>query len=186
MDEGYSAIPESFDSVLIPDNVVLKDFLRYDNSNSIWYYQNQPFSGQLVSFYPNGLKKELTNIWQGRRHQISQHWFSDGYLRVSATFKKGKLHGEKKLWSQEKDHSLIAQLNYKEGKAHGQQLMWYPSGELYKRLHLNNGKEEGIQQAFRKNGALYANYEAKNGRIYGLKKASLCYGLEEEELKPFQ
>ena len=45
------------------------------------------------------------------------------------------------------------------------------------------GKEEGIQQAFRKNGDLYANYEAKNGRIFGLKKASLCFGLENQKIK---
>ena len=45
------------------------------------------------------------------------------------------------------------------------------------------GKEKGIQRAYRKNGALYANYEAKNGRIFGLKKASLCFGLEDQQIK---
>jgi antitoxin component YwqK of YwqJK toxin-antitoxin module len=69
------------------------------------------------------------------------------------------------------------------GKAHGEQKQWYPTGELYKKLNMNMGKEEGIQQAFRKNGDLYANYEAKEGRIFGLKKAALCYGLEDENIK---
>ena len=45
------------------------------------------------------------------------------------------------------------------------------------------GQEEGLQQAFRKNGDLYANYEAKEGRIFGLKKAALCFGLQNEEIK---
>ena len=45
------------------------------------------------------------------------------------------------------------------------------------------GREEGLQQGFRKNGVVYANYEARDGRFYGLKKAKLCYGLEDENIK---
>ena len=98
-------------------------------------------------------------------------------------FHEGKLHGTKKVWSNEFGYTLIAHLNYENGKAHGEQIQWYKTGELYKKLNLYEGNEDGIQQAFRKNGALYANYEAKNGRIFGLKKTALCYGLEDEKIK---
>jgi antitoxin component YwqK of YwqJK toxin-antitoxin module len=67
--------------------------------------------------------------------------------------------------------------------AHGEQKQWHQTGEIYKKIHLNMGREEGIQQAYRKNGALYANNEAKNGRIFGLRKATLCDGLEDENVK---
>jgi len=93
------------------------------------------------------------------------------------------LHGDKKVWSQDSAHILLTHYTFQNGSAHGEQKKWYPTGELFKVLHLNMGKEEGIQQAFRKNGALFANYEAREGRIFGLKKAALCYGLEDEQVK---
>ena len=80
-------------------------------------------------------------------------------------------------------HILISHLNFRLGKAHGVQKKWYTTGEIFKVLHFNMGIEEGIQQAFRKNGDLFANYEAREGRIFGLKRAALCFGLEDEEVK---
>lgn len=98
-------------------------------------------------------------------------------------YKDGRLHGEKKVWSSDSSHVLIAQLNYSFGKAHGEQKKWYPTGEIFQKTNFNMGIEDGIQQAYRKNGDLYANYEAKNGRIFGLKKAALCYDLENEKIQ---
>jgi len=123
-------------------------------------------------------------ILGGKKQNQATEWYPDGNYKQVANYHLGKLHGEKKLWSTEAaGHILIAHLNYKAGKPHGEQKKWFPTGELFKKLHLNMGKEEGMQQAFRKNGALYANYEAKAGRIYGLKKASLCFGLEDESIQ---
>jgi antitoxin component YwqK of YwqJK toxin-antitoxin module len=87
------------------------------------------------------------------------------------------------MWSPDSSHVLLSHLNYVAGKVHGEQKKWYPTGELFKKLHLNMGKEEGLQQAFRKNGVLFANYEAKKGRVFGLKKAVLCFGLEDEKIQ---
>jgi len=126
---------------------------------------------------------EKTGILNGKKQNKATWWYPDGHIKELANYDKGKLHGEKKRWSSDTSHILIAQLNYHLGKAHGVQKLWYPTGEFYKHLNLNKGKEEGIQQAYRKNGDLYANYEAKNGRIFGLRKAALCYGLEDEKVQ---
>lgn len=170
-------------SVAIPDRVMNKSSLNYDNRTSIWSLNNEPFSGFMVSFHQDSTLKEKTGILDGKKQNQFIQWFPDGKLKQLAHYHKGKLHGEKKLWSTDTSHILITHLNYHLGKAHGEQKQWYPTGELYKKLNMNMGKEEGIQQAFRKNGDLYANYEAKEGRIFGLKKAALCYGLEDENIK---
>lgn len=183
--EPKSSIPaiETNPLLEIPQTTVDISMLDYDNKASLWTLNDLNYSGYSVTYHQDSTLKKKVAILNGKKENQSTRWFPDGHLKQLAHYHKGKLHGEKKMWSSEADHILISHLNYYLGKAHGVQRKWYPSGELYKKLNLNMGREEGIQQAFRKNGDLYANYEAKNGRIFGLKKAALCFGLEDEQLK---
>lgn len=174
----------STDTLLeIPDTSVDKSILHYNNKISLWTLNGQPYSGYTVSFYQDSTLKEKTGIFKGRKENQSIYWHPDGHFRQITFYHKGKLHGEKKVWSPGSNHVLISQLNYHLGKPHGEQKKWYRTGELHKILHLNMGQEEGIQKAFRPNGDLYANYEAKNGRVFGLKKGALCFGLEDENIQ---
>ncbi|WP_254788488.1 toxin-antitoxin system YwqK family antitoxin [Cellulophaga baltica] len=173
-------------SITIPNLSVDKALITYDNKTSTFLINEEPFSGYMISFYEDGTPKEKIGIFNGKKQNKSSYWFSNGKLKQIATYNKGKLHGEKKLWSNDSMYTLVAHLNYNFGKVDGQQKQWYKTGELYKILNLSMGKEDGIQQAFRKNGDLYANYEAKNGRIFGLKKSALCYGLEDEKIKKYE
>lgn len=170
-------------SFVIPDTVVEKSLLNYDKQTSLWSLNDKIYSGYIVSFYEGNIPKEKMSVLDGKKQNESILRYADGHLKEVANYHQGKLHGEKKRWTVDSPHILVAHLHYHLGKAHGEQKQWYPTGEIYKKLNLNMGKEEGIQQAFRKNGELYANYEAKNGRIFGLKKAALCYGLEDENIK---
>lgn len=167
----------------VPETMVSKSAIKYNNKISLWTLNDLPYSGFAVSYYPDGSLKEKFGILNGKKQNEAIKWYADGHFKNVSNYHKGKLHGEKKIWSADSVHVLIAQFNYHTGKAHGEQKKWYSTGELYKKLNLNRGKEKGIQQAFRKNGALYANYEAREGRIFGLKKAALCYGLEDENIK---
>ncbi|WP_053002602.1 toxin-antitoxin system YwqK family antitoxin [Kordia jejudonensis] len=167
----------------VPEIVTLTSALTYHPETSLWTLNNLPYSGFAVSYYPDHSLKEKFGIFNGVKQNEFLQWFPDGHLKSSTNYHLGKLHGEKKIWSSDSAHVLIAHFNYDTGKAHGVQKKWYATGELYKILHLNQGKEEGMQQAFRKNGVLYANYEAREGRIFGLKKAALCFGLEDEKVK---
>lgn len=178
-----NAADSTVTSVAIPDVSVDKSSLHYNRKTSLWSLNDELYSGYIVSFYPDSTLQEKTGILHGKKQNQSKKWYPDGSLKQVANYQEGKLHGEKKLWSSDSSHVLIAHLNYQLGKAHGEQRQWYPTGELYKKLNLSMGREQGLQQAFRKNGEIYANYEAKEGRIFGLKKAALCYGLEDENIK---
>ncbi len=167
----------------LPETIVAKSDLQYTHEKALWTLNNLPFSGFAVSYYPDGSLKEKFGILNGKKENVAIQWYPDGHFKNVSNYQNGKLHGEKKIWSVDSAHVLIAQFNYHTGRAHGEQMKWYSTGELFKKLTLNRGKEEGLQQAFRKNGALYANYEARDGRIFGLKKAALCYGLEDENIK---
>ncbi len=167
----------------VPEKRVIKSALEYNHNTSLWTLNDLPYSGFAISYYPDRNLMEKFGILDGKKQNVAIQWYPDGHFKNVANYHKGKLHGEKKIWSADSVHVLIAHLNYHTGKAHGEQKKWYPTGELFKKLNLNRGKEEGIQQAFRKNGALFANYEAREGRVFGLKKAALCFGLEDGRIK---
>lgn len=167
----------------IPEKIVDHSTLQYNRKTSIWTLNDQLYSGYSVSFFEDGTQKEKFGILNGKKQNQATQWFADGHYKQLANYHQGKLHGEKKTWSSDSTHVLIAHLNYHSGKAHGEQKKWYPTGELFKKLNLDRGRESGIQQAFRKNGDLFANYEAREGRIFGLKKAALCFGLEDENIQ---
>jgi len=167
----------------LPDKIVDKSALFYDKKKSHWTLNDQSYSGYAVGFYPDSTLKEQFGVLNGRKQNQAIQWYADGHPKQVANYHKGKLHGEKKNWSPDSLHILVSHLNYVAGKAHGEQKKWYPTGELFKKLHLNMGREEGLQQGFRKNGALFANYEARKGRIFGLKKAALCFGIEDKNIR---
>ncbi len=180
--ETTSSLIKEVPSLVVPTNTIDKSKLNFDKSISVWTLEGKAFSGYAVSYFQDSTMMEKFGILDGKKQNEAKDWFPDGHLQHFKNYHKGKLHGEKKTWSSESNHVLIAHLNYHLGKAHGAQKKWYSSGELFKKLNLSLGKEEGIQQAFRKNGTLYANYEARNGKIYGLNRAALCFGLEDEKI----
>lgn len=171
------------DILEIPDRTTDKHLLNYNNKTSLWTLNDQPYSGYAVSYHTDSTLQEKIGILNGKKENQTIEWYPDGRYKEIANYHNGKLHGEKQFWSIESGHVLVSQLNYHKGKAHGEQKKWYATGELFKKMNLNMGREEGIQQAYRKNGDLYANYEAKDGRTFGLKKASLCFGLEDENIQ---
>lgn len=179
-----SHTPSPVDTLVeIPNKQVDKSTLYYNTKTSLWTLDDQLYSGYAVSFYRDSTLKEKIGILNGRKQNQAIQWYRDGHYKQMANYHQGKLHGEKRIWSADSAHVLIAHLNYHTGKAHGEQKKWYSTGEIFKKLNINMGREEGIQQAFRKNGDLFANYEARAGRIFGLKKSALCYELEDEDVQ---
>ena len=129
--------PEPADTLLeLPNTTVDKLALTYDHKKSLWLLDQQLYSGYAVSFHQDGILKEKIGFLQGKKQNRAMQWYPDGHLKQVAHYHKGKLHGEKKVWSSTADHVLLSQLNYRFGKAHGEQKTWYPSGELFKKLNL--------------------------------------------------
>lgn len=170
------------ESLKIPKIEVDKSVLFYDRMKSTWLQGDDLFSGYVVSHFSDGTLQEKFGVLDGKKQNENIIFYQDGHYRSLSNYHKGKLHGEKKNWSQDSLHVLLSHMNYYQGKEHGPQKKWYSTGELFKSMNINMGREEGIQQAYRKNGVLYANYEAKEGRIFGLKKAALCYDLDDEKV----
>lgn len=175
-----------FPWIEIPAIEVDKSNVEYDNKTSMWKLEGQCYSGYVISRFENGRLKQRFGVFEGKKHHQALDWYPDGGLKSLSNYHLGKLHGEKKMWSNGPGHILLSQLHYQLGKAHGTQKKWYPNGKIFKILNMNMGREEGLQRAFRQNGDLFANYEVRNGRNFGLKRASLCFSLVEEEVQIYE
>lgn len=167
----------------VKDTMVDKSLLTFKKEISVWTLNEKPYSGYAITKFKNGSLNRKFGLLNGKKQNEDVSWFSNGNIKSVANYHKGKLHGEKKIWSEKPTYTLVSKYQYHLGKGHGKQVKWYRTGELFQVINLNMGKEDGIQQGFRKNGKLFANYEAKNGRIFGLKKASLCFGLEDQKIQ---
>lgn len=181
--EIAAPLEEKLPVLEIPEQTIDKAKLKYNNKVSLWTLDGELFSGYALSYAPDSTLIQKIGILDGRKQSQTTDWYPDGRIKHTANYHKGYLHGEKKNWSSDSSHILLSYLNYHSGKLHGVQKKWYPTGELFKVLHLNMGREEGLQKAYRKNGVLFANYEAREGRTFGLKKAALCFGLEDEKIQ---
>lgn len=164
---------QSSHSILISsDSIILKA------NQGLFYYQNKPFTGTSISYYPNGNPATKIQFLNGKKEGLYQKFYPNKGISFEANYKNGRQNGTIKTWW--KDGILRSEANKKNGVVEGLQTQWYASGAKFKEMNYVNGKEEGLQKAWRENGKIYNNYEAKNGRIFGLKRASLCYELEDE------
>lgn len=145
-------------------------------------YQNQAFTGEMVSYH--GSKKLATadQFVNGRRQGYAKKWFADGMLGYESHYVSGVREGTTRSWWF--NGNPRSETFFVNGKSEGEAWHWYRSGAKFKRFNTLAGKPVGIQQAWRKNGTLFSNFEYKNGRTYGLKKANNCVGLEDEVISP--
>jgi len=167
------------EAIIIKDIEVLKEELTLNQLEGTWYYNNEPYSGYSLRFYPNDTLAERIGYDQGKREGIARKWSENGVLRIESHYKNNRLDSVYKSWWE--NGVLSAQTNYANGIKQGEK-EWYPSGQLAKLRQLIDGKENGLQKAWLKNGTLYINYEAKNGRIFGMRKANSCYELKNEKV----
>lgn len=143
-------------------------------------YQNSPFTGDAVTFYPNGQMAKLAHFEQGLRDGFLRQWFENGTLAFDSHYVFGVLEGITRSWWS--NGNMRSESVYHQGKVNGASLQWYATGERFKKMNYVDGVEAGLQQAWRRNGKLFSNYQYINGRVFGLKRSNMCVGLENEEV----
>jgi antitoxin component YwqK of YwqJK toxin-antitoxin module len=166
------SLPETTKTIVNKRDIVLS------NTSGLRLYKDQPYTGQVATYYASGQIAKLSDYQSGLRHGSLQQWFNDGTLGFKAEYIDGILHGASKSWWG--NGRLRSSSYFHQGKVHGESMQWYASGEMFKKMNYKHGKEVGLQQAWRRNGKLFSNYEYVNGRIFGLKRANMCVELKDE------
>ncbi|EDM42872.1 Hypothetical exported 24-amino acid repeat protein [unidentified eubacterium SCB49] len=164
--------------VVINPIEVLKEDLILNQIEGKWYYNEVPYSGYSLRFYPNDTLAERIGFINGKREGIARKWSENGVLRIESYYKANRLDSVYKSWWE--NGQLSAMTNYENGVKQGEEREWYATGQLAKLRQLVDGAENGMQKAWLQNGKLYINYEAKNGRIFGMLRANSCTQLKDE------
>lgn len=154
--------------------------IHISHATGLRMYQNKPFTGDAVTFYPNGKMAKREHFKQGLRDGFLTQWFENGTLAFDSRYVAGVLEGTTLSWWS--NGNMRSESVYRQGKVNGTSLQWYATGELFKKMNYVDGQEVGLQQAWRRNGKLFSNYEYINGRVFGLKRSNMCVELENEEV----
>jgi antitoxin component YwqK of YwqJK toxin-antitoxin module len=169
----------STDRVLISSFTVAEGDPNLRLRNGVLLYTDQPFSGVVEEFYPNGQVKAKTEYRQGREHGTSRMWYEDGRPLWERRYRNGKKHGEHKGWWPNGQLKFL--YHFAGGEHEGAARDWYANGQLAQCFQYEKGQEAGLQQAWRENGKLYINYVVKAGKRYGLVNSRLCYTVKDGE-----
>lgn len=169
----------SSERVLIPAVTVTEGDPSLRLTNGVLFYANQPFSGVVTEFYPNGLMKTKTEYDLGREHGTSWMWYEDGRFLWERRYQNGKKHGQHEGWWPNGQRKFL--YHFANGEHEGEARDWYANGQLAQCYRYEKGQEVGLQQAWRENGKLYANYVVKEGKRFGLVNSRLCYTVKDGE-----
>ena len=172
---------EKVDISQVPNYTIfdIDTLLRWQNG--VYYYNNKPFSGSIISKYQSDTLKCIASYYQGKRHGVTKTFFTNGKLESERNYKNGIGYG--RHFGYWENGNMKFDFIYYYDKREGLQKQWYENGNQYYELSFTDDKENGMQKAWRENGKPYINYEVKDGKRYGLQKSKLCYTLKDEKLE---
>ncbi len=134
----------------IPEIYVSIDDSKLNFQDSIYYLNNQRFSGYLTN--KKNANKFLYTYLNGLQNGEQKGWHTNGNISFDYMCKNGKRIGDYKEY-------------YPNGKLQIQR--WYEEGQIIKNKILDL------------NGVVIANYTKRNGRYFGLMGSSSCITLNE-------
>lgn len=142
--------------------------------NGILYYNETPFSGNLVMYQNDGKLTSDIQYTKGKKHGYEKHWYEDQTLAVERYYTENIKTGIHKAWWNDKTLKFVYHFN-SQGAYHGNVKEWYKTGQLFRDFNYENGKEVGSQQLWKSNGNIKANYEVVGGERFGLIGLKKCY-----------
>ncbi len=157
-------------AMMKPDTSVDKAVLV--KKNGIAYFQDRPFSGQMLEKYKNGQTKSITEFYQGKADGKSEAWHETGAREEIRFYRHGEKDGEHVGWWENGNVRFI--YHFRQGYYEGNVKEWYASGQLFKDFNYANGQEFGSERLWYENGKIRANYVVKNGRRFGLVGLKRC------------
>lgn len=69
---------------------------------------------EFIEYYPNGAKKLLLNLKDGKPHGCQVQYYEDGTTKAELFYQRGFLHGVQRLFNEK--GKIFKSLLYKDGK----------------------------------------------------------------------
>ena len=142
--------------------------------NGILYYEETPFSGDLVTYYNDNILKSDIEYVNGRKHGMEKHWYQSSTRAITRYYKKGFKSGLHQGWWENGKPKFEYYFN-DNGEYNGSVKEWDASGLLVMHFNYKDGQEIGRQRSWNLDGSTKANYEVKDGERFGLIGLKKCY-----------
>lgn len=155
---------------------------NFHAENGIMYLADQPYSGYLYQFYPNGKDTAaVQGYFEGKENGIWKKFYDNGTLQEKRIYKNGVKEGELlTLWP---DGKKQKHYQFKNDEYDGSGMEWNADGQVILALNYKNGHEDGPQKMFYDNGKVRSNYIIINGRRYGLLGTKNCVNVSDSIFK---
>ena len=122
-----------------------------------------PFSGYMLSHYPDGTLRSRSQVVDGLLHGISEGWYPDGTLETRERFRHGISHGTRLRWYP--DGQLASRAEIRSGQMHGVFQRWHECGAVAQIIHMHEGLPHGLSKAYFPSGFLQARVEMEHGTV---------------------
>ena len=105
--------------------------------------------------HPDGYYKEIYEVTDDSiKHGTYLKYYSNEILADSCEYQNGKIHGERKLYSEEGKLEIVE--SYEHGVFEGPYTTYYPGGQIKKIQQYKSDKIQGILEEYYENGKLKA------------------------------
>lgn len=164
----------------IPERFVSKRDTHFRRSlNGHLNYDSLPFSGFVMTYYPNGAIQSKKAYYEGIQQQVSYTYYPDGQKETVRPYLNGEKHGEHLGYHA--DGQPKFKYIFQNGFSEGTHYTWYPSGSLESEMNFKDGHEFGSQKVWRPDGKYRSNYVIReNGRRYGMLGIKRCQKIDSE------
>jgi len=123
---------------------VERDGIRYEVTSEV------PFTGKIVSYWPNGQKQMEAEYHDGKPHGKGAIWYKNGQREREIEQRDGKPHGKKVTWYENGQKEFDGE--YRDGKLHGKATQWHENGQKEFDGEFRDGKLHGKATQWYENG----------------------------------
>ena len=146
--------------------------------NGVWYYRQNPLSGNIETYYATGKLAVQQGFYMGKEEGMAVSYYENGHKDAVRYYHLGEKDSVHNGWWPNGQPRF--EYHFKMGVYDGDFKEWYESGKPMKYIVYAAGKEQQ-GKGWRENGKTYMSFVVRNGRLYGLINPNLCYSLKNEK-----
>jgi len=146
----------------ITDTVHLSDCID-ETGISLLKSNREPVHGLVVDFHPNGRRKLMKSVVNGKAHGLWMEWYENGSPRYMADWLNGKGEG---LWAYFHDNGMVSERSQVKGDIwHGIAEGWHPNGKKAFEGYYHLNQKDGVWKEWSAEGVLASHNVFNKGEV---------------------
>jgi antitoxin component YwqK of YwqJK toxin-antitoxin module len=149
----------------------VKDQRTLDLMGNHATYQGSAFTGLSYLFFPGWRLHKVATYWNGHKHGLEIHWYSNGQRWVERQFRAGVPAATEKGWHVNGRVRFLR--HYQDGQPHGDSWAWHDNGQVAEHIHFESGQQVSVK-SWASFGAIHYNYIFRGNERIGVQGGGYC------------